>query len=220
MLSQLNRLRSRTGCLTPGLLSVTGEWRPLPSQSMITVVTGLPRSGTSLAMQLLEAAGIPPFSDGRRLPDASNPQGYYEAEIVQSLPRESSWLAQAEGRAVKVIHLLLPHLPDNRSYRVLVMERELDAVLRSQQRMLGRLGRSGAQLPEERLKAVYGAQLQAMERWLEPLPPQAVLRLRFEACLAHPQVAAGQLLGWLGLAGHTPMQQRLAGVVQPGSAGR
>lgn len=182
---------------------------------MITVVTGLPRSGTSLAMQLLEAAGIPPFTDGRRGADASNPQGYYEAEIAQSLPRDSSWLAQTEGKAVKVIHLLLPHLPAGHRYRVLAMQRELGAVLRSQQRMLEWLGRQGAQLPEERLKAVYGAQLQAMERWLEALPPQALLRLDFEACLADPLPPAQQLLHWLELPSRPHDQRRLAAVVRP-----
>jgi len=64
---------------------------------MITVVSGLPRSGTSLAMQLLEAAGIPPFTDGQRQADASNPQGYYEAEVVKTLPLNSAWLGEAEG---------------------------------------------------------------------------------------------------------------------------
>jgi hypothetical protein len=144
--------------------------------AMITVVTGLPRSGTSPAMQLLAAAGIPPFTDGQRLADTSNPQGYYEAEIVKTLPQDSAWLAQAEGQAVKVIHLLLPHLPDNREYRVLVMGRELGAVLRSQRLMLERLGQVGAALPEARLRQVYGAQLAQMEAWLAARPRLPVLR--------------------------------------------
>ena len=182
--------------------------------AMITVVTGLPRSGTSLAMQLLEAAGIPPFTDGQRLADASNPQGYYEAQIVKTLPQDSAWLAQAEGRAVKVIHLLLPHLPDNRAYRVLVMGRELGAVLRSQRLMLERLGHAGAVLPEVRLRDVMQAQLAQMEAWLAARPGLPVLRLGFEACLADPLNSAGQLLRWLELA-HQPLdQQQLAGVLK------
>ena len=182
--------------------------------AMITVVTGLPRSGTSLAMQLLEAAGIPPFTDGQRLADASNPQGYYEAEIVKTLPQDSAWLAQAEGRAVKVIHLLLPHLPDNREYRVLVMGRELGAVLRSQRLMLERLGQAGAALPEARLRQVYEAQLAQMEAWLTARPCLPVLRLGFEACLANPLNSAGELLRWLELAHQPPDQQQLAGVLK------
>ncbi len=182
--------------------------------AMITVVTGLPRSGTSLAMQLLEAAGIPPFTDGQRLADASNPQGYYEAEIVKTLPQDSAWLAQAEGQAVKVIHLLLPHLPDNREYRVLVMGRELGAVLRSQRLMLERLGQAGAALPEARLRQVYGAQLAQMEAWLAARPCLPVLRLGFEACLANPLNSAGELLRWLELAHQPPDQQQLAGVLK------
>ena len=178
--------------------------------AMITVVTGLPRSGTSLAMQLLEAAGFLPFTDGQRLADASNPQGYYEAEIVKTLPQDSAWLEEAEGRAVKVIHLLLPQLPDNREYRVLVMERELGAVLRSQQLMLERLGRAGAALPEARLRQVYGAQLAQMEAWLAARPLVPLLRLGFEACLADPLNSAGKLLRWLELP-HQPLdRQRLA----------
>lgn len=181
---------------------------------LITVVTGLPRSGTSLAMQLLEAAGLPPFTDGRRVADASNPQGYYEAEIVQTLPRDSSWLGQVEGYAIKVIHLLLPHLPVERIQRVLVMERDLAAVLRSQGVMLERLGRRGAQLPDDRLKAVYSAQVQAMERWLESMPPEAVLRLRYEDCLADPATSALGLLRWLGRPTDPALRQRLEQVVQ------
>ena len=177
---------------------------------MITIVTGLPRSGTSLAMQLLEAAGILPFTDGCRSADASNPQGYYEAEIVKTLPQDSSWLEEAEGRAVKVIHLLLPNLPLGRNYRVLVMERDLGAVLRSQQLMLERLGRAGAALPEERLRQVYGAQLAQMEAWLAAWPELPLLRLGFEVCLADPLNSAGQLLRWLELPHEPPDQQRLA----------
>lgn len=145
-------------------MAAVAAWGLAEASGLITVVSGLPRSGTSLAMQWLEAAGLPPFTDHRRAADASNPQGYYEAEIVQSLPQRSDWLPQAEGHAIKVIHLLLPCLPRDRPYRVLLMELELQAVLRSQQRMLERLGRRGAALPEPRLKAVYEAQWQAMER--------------------------------------------------------
>jgi LPS sulfotransferase NodH len=176
--------------------------------AMITVVTGLPRSGTSLAMQLLEGAGILPFTDGQRLADASNPQGYYEAEIVKTLPQDSTWLAQAEGRAVKVIHLLLPHLPDNRYYRVLVMGREIDAVLRE------RLGQAGAALPEARLQGVMQAQLAQMEAWLAARPRLPVLRLGFETCLADPLNSSGQLLRWLELAHQLTDQQQLARVLK------
>lgn len=180
----------------------------------ITVVTGLPRSGTSLAMQWLEAAGIPPYTDGRRVADASNPQGYYEADIVQTLPASSDWLGQAEGHALKVIHLLLPHLPLDRPYRVLVMTRDLTAVLRSQRLMLQRLGRSGAELSEESLKGVYGVQLEAMEGWLGHLPPERVMRQSFEAALADPQEAADQLLAWLALPADPALRRRVAQVVR------
>jgi hypothetical protein len=158
--------------------------------------------------------GYFPFTDGQRLADASNPQGYYEAEIVKTLPQDSTWLAQAEGRAVKVIHLLLPHLPDNRSYRVLVMGREIDAVLRSQRLMLERLGQAGAALPEARLQGVMQAQLAQMEAWLAARPRLPVLRLGFETCLADPLNSSGQLLRWLELAHQLTDQQQLARVLK------
>ena len=167
-----------------------------------------------MGMQLLEGAGILPFTDGCRSADASNPQGYYEAEIVKTLPLDSAWLEEAEGRAVKVIHLLLPHLPDNREYRVLVMGRELGAVLRSQRLMLERLGRAGAALPEARLRDVMQAQLAQMEAWLAARPRLPVLRLGFEACLADPLNSSGQLLRWLELAHQLADQQQLARVLQ------
>ena len=185
------------------------------TERLITVVTGLPRSGTSLAMQWLEAAGIPPFTDGRRLADVSNPWGYYEADIVQTLPVSTDWLERAEGCALKVIHHLLPHLPGDRPCRVLVMERDLSAVLRSQRLMLERLGRPGANLPEEAMKRAYGAQLAAMEAWLERLPPERVHRQRFEAALEDPLEAAEGLLGWLGLSGEESLRRGVAAVVRP-----
>lgn len=184
--------------------------------AMITVVSGLPRSGTSLAMQLLNAAGIPLFSDGLRRADAANQQGNYEAEIVKQLPADASWLPQAQGRAVKVVHQLLPALPAGYDYRVLVMERPLEAVLASQQRLLARLGRSGAALSNERLKAVLQAQLLPMERWLTVLPPQRVLRLDYGSVLREPARAAGQILAWLGEdAPAAERVARVAAVVEP-----
>ena len=108
----------------------------------MTVVTGLPRSGTSMLMQMLAAGGIPPLSDGERLPDDDNPRGYFELESVKRLQKDSSWLSDAQGKAVKIIAQLLPNLPQL-NYRLIFMDRDLDEVIESQRRMLLRNGRQG-----------------------------------------------------------------------------
>ena len=106
---------------------------------MIVVVSGLPRSGTSLMMQMLEAGGLPILMDDRRPADADNPRGYYEFQPVKTLDKDNSWMAQAEGKAVKVVSLLLYHLPPGHDYKVLFMERTIAEVLASQTAMLKRL---------------------------------------------------------------------------------
>ncbi len=104
--------------------------------STITIVSGLPRSGTSLMMQLLAAGGLEPLTDEARTPDVSNPRGYFEYEPVKSLARDQSWLPQAQGKVVKIIVQLLPFLPPELPVRIILMQRDLDEVLASQATML------------------------------------------------------------------------------------
>ncbi|MFC2085810.1 hypothetical protein ACFLRO_01215, partial [Bacteroidota bacterium] len=107
----------------------------------ITVVSGLPRSGTSMMMQMLDKGGLEPFVDDKREADENNPRGYYEHEAVKSLARNKQWLPQAEGKVVKVIANLLTHLPANFHYRVIFMERDITEIVTSQKRMLKRMGK-------------------------------------------------------------------------------
>lgn len=106
----------------------------------IVVVSGPPRSGTSLMMNMLGAAGVPLLVDGVRAPDVDNPRGYFEHERVKALAQDNGWIGAAEGRAVKIVYPLLRHLPAGHVYRVLWMERSLDEVIRSQNSMLRRKG--------------------------------------------------------------------------------
>jgi hypothetical protein len=137
-----------------------------PDNKFITVVSGLPRSGTSLMMQMLNAGGMPVLSDHVRSADDDNPQGYFEFEAVKQLKTDRSWLDQAQGKAVKIIHMLLMDLPTDRSYRLVMMNRDLDEVMRSQAKMLERSGKSGAGLPAERLKQMFKNQLATVREWL------------------------------------------------------
>ena len=137
-----------------------------PFDDFITVVSGLPRSGTSLMMQMLDAGGMPVLTDELRRADDDNPRGYFEFEPVKQLKADRTWLDQASGKAVKIIHLLLMDLPTDRPYRVIMMHRDLDEVVKSQTRMLQRSGKRGAGLPPERLKQVFQNQLTSVRDWL------------------------------------------------------
>lgn len=105
---------------------------------MITIVSGLPRSGTSLMMQMLAAGGMPILTDQRRFPDEDNPRGYFEWEEVKRLPENPALIAQGEGMAVKVVSHLLTFLPVSHEYKILFMERPLPEILASQDIMLAR----------------------------------------------------------------------------------
>src|SRR5207249_3200324 len=107
---------------------------------MITIVSGLPRSGTSLMMQMLAAGGIPVLSDGERRADTDNPRGYLEWERIKQLPKDPGCIAEAEGKVVKVISQLLFSLPAGHEYRIIFMQRPLPEVLKSQEEMLHRRG--------------------------------------------------------------------------------
>ena len=136
-------------------------------QKSIVVVSGLPRSGTSLMMQILEAAGIPILTDPTREPDPSNPNGYYELDAVKGTARDAAWLATAPGHAVKVIHALLPHLPNPYRYKVLLMQRDVKEVVTSQNQMLEALGDDQPPLPDGRLEAIFEQQMNETRQRLD-----------------------------------------------------
>ncbi len=149
------------------------------------VVSGLPRSGTSAAMQCLAAGGVEPVTDGLRPPDADNPRGYLELEAVKRLKSDKAWLDGAAGKAVKVIHLLVPELPDDRPYRVVFLRRDLGEVVRSQAAMLERGGKKPS-LPAERLIAMYETQLRQVEAWLAARPNFARLDVEHVRLVREP----------------------------------
>ena len=159
----------------------------------ITIVSGLPRSGTSLMMQMLERGGLPLLTDDHRAPDESNPRGYFEFEPVKHLRTDRSWLARAEGRAVKIIHLLLRELPTDGtfSYRVILLKRPIQEILASQQTMLERQGKTSASA--ETLTRVYTSQMAEVEAWLSAQPSFSVLPVAHGHLLADPLRAAAEI---------------------------
>ncbi|MFQ5461506.1 MAG: sulfotransferase domain-containing protein [Phycisphaerae bacterium] len=134
---------------------------------LITIVSGLPRSGTSMMMSMIAAGGIPPLVDGKRTADKDNPKGYYEFEPVKHTAKDASWVDQAGGKVVKVIHTLLLSLPLDRRYRVVFMLRDLSEVVRSQDEMLRRSGKPSSPHANEQIKAFYAAQLDQVKQFLK-----------------------------------------------------
>ena len=131
----------------------------------VVIVSGLPRSGTSMMMQMLDKGGLDIFTDGLRTPDENNPKGYYEHELVKSLARNKAWVKEAKGKAVKVISHLLFELPANYHYRIIFMERDLDEVLKSQHHMLVRDGKAKDDTINIRLVNAFQQNLQKVKDW-------------------------------------------------------
>lgn len=182
------------------------------SDAVVTLVSGVPRSGTSLMMQMLEAAGIEPLVDDSREPDESNPRGYYELDAVKRTRTDSSWVEGATGRAVKVIHALLADLPRDRRYRVIFMSRHLDEVLASQKKMLERLGRPASSVPRDRLAVVFQGQVDQTLRLIEDETCFEWLRVEHSDLLRDPQTEASRVEAFLGLRG---VATRMAAEVDP-----
>lgn len=166
----------------------------------ITVASGLPRSGTSLMMQMLHAGGLPVLTDGLRTADANNPHGYFEYDPVKRLRSDNTWLHQARGHALKIIHLLLRdlRLDGSLQYRIIFMQRPIDEVLASQRAMLQRGGLAGAD--PQLLKKAFEGQLAQLDTWLAAQANLAVMRIEYHQVLRDPPAVAEALNAFLGLA--------------------
>lgn len=157
---------------------------------MITIVSGLPRSGTSLMMQMLAAGGMPVLTDGKRQADTDNPRGYYEWERIKQLPKEPICIDDAEGKAVKVVSQLLFALPAGHDYQILFMERPLTEVVASQAEMIRRRGTSGAALSEAALITGLQAHLNLVDAWLQHQPEFLLCRVEYHQVLRDPRLAS------------------------------
>ena len=149
----------------------------------ITVVSGLPRSGTSLMMQMLAAGGIPPLTDNLRAADESNPHGYFEFDPVKRLRSDRSWLDQARGRAVKIIHVLVRELPADGqfNYRLLLMK--LPFALQHRALTGENLSNGSASADDATLAKIFQSQLEELERWLVAQPAFSFLAVDYHRVL-------------------------------------
>ena len=165
---------------------------------MITVVSGLPRSGTSLMMQMLVAGGLPALTDGLRAADENNPKGYFEWEPAKKLKQDPKAIAAGEGKVVKIISALLPQLPDGHEYRVLFMLRPLEEVVASQNKMLERLGRAVPNTPMNSVIAAFEKHLRDIENWLSTKPDLRVLWVQHAEVLKNAEAEAFRIAEFVG----------------------
>ena len=165
---------------------------------MITVVSGLPRSGTSLMMQMLVAGGMSPLTDGERAADSDNPRGYLEWERIKQLPNDPDCIAQAEGKVVKVISRLLLSLPPGHDYRVIFMQRPMPEVLASQDQMLRRRGVSNQGADPAAIAAAFEKHLREVYAWLEGKSYVESLRIQYHDVLTEPLEIGRSVSKFLG----------------------
>ena len=191
------------------------------NESFVTIVSGLPRSGTSMLMRMLGAGGIEPLSDDKREADDDNPHGYFEYEPIRKLADDASCIYRARGRSVKVISALLEHLPADLDYRVLFVLRDMTEVLASQRRMLGNRGKLAGNADDGRLAELFGRHLEQVKSSLNAAPGTGVLYLDYAATVRDPASAAQQINVFLGGAlNETAMAAAVSGELYRNRAGQ
>ena len=163
---------------------------------MITIVSGLPRSGTSLMMQILNDAGYDIFSDGVRLPDENNLKGYFEYERVKALAKDNSWMSEAEGKTIKIIAQLLQYVPDLYQYRIIYMERNMDEIINSQNKMLSRLNIIKPFNTNDVLKNVYSRQTENILKVMAAKPNVQLLKVSYNGLIEKEKFVIKSLINF------------------------
>jgi Sulfotransferase family len=166
---------------------------------MVTIVSGLPRSGTSLMMQMLVAGGMTPLSDGERTADTDNPRGYLEWERIKQLPSDPECISEAEGKVVKVISRLLLSLPGGHEYRIIFMHRPMHEVLASQDQMLRRRGNYKEGVDPAAVASAFEKHLKDVWHWIDQQPDTKSLRVAYHDLLSKPLEVTGLISEFLGI---------------------
>ena len=180
------------------------------AHDFVTLVSGLPRSGTSMMMRMLEAGGLPVLADHLRTADEDNPEGYYEFERVKKIEHDTAWLEDARGRVVKMISALLKHLPPGYTYKIVFMRRKLEEVLASQREMLVRRDKPADATGDPKMAEFFANHLRRVETWLAEQPNLDVLYVSYNELIQDPEPHCAQVAQFLGL----PLDsRRMASVV-------
>jgi hypothetical protein len=167
-------------------------------ESPVVIVSGLPRSGTSMMMRMLEKGGLPVLVDGIRTPNDDNPKGYYEFERVKKLPEgDVAWLSETHGKAVKIIAALLVQLPAMHTYKVLFMRRKMEEILASQRRMLERRGEDPDAADDRQMAGLFDAHVARIHTWMDQQPNVTYLDVNYNEVLADPRQWLTRINGFL-----------------------
>jgi hypothetical protein len=166
----------------------------------IVVVSGLPRSGTSMLMNMLEAGGMSIMSDAVREADIDNPKGYFEYERVKHLEKEEdkSYVRQGRGKVLKVISFLLKDLPDDNDYRVIFMRRDLNEVLASQNKMIDRLGTEDTVAQDEAMKEAYRNDIVRTRLMCRKKPNFELIEVHYKSTVEDPAGTAARVNAFVG----------------------
>jgi len=168
----------------------------------IIVVSGLPRSGTSMMMKILSEGGLPIVTDELRSADEDNPNGYFELEMVKQLSAgNDAWLSNAGGSVIKVISALLEYLPSQHSYKVIFMEREIQEILSSQRKMLERRNKT-SQTSDAEMEAQFLKHLSVIKPWLARQPNMEVIYVSYNALMSDPEPLCRRVVEFTGVALH------------------
>ncbi|MGB8212030.1 MAG: sulfotransferase [Anaerolineales bacterium] len=179
--------------------SVSKLFRKPEGTKVIIIVSGLPRSGTSMMMKMLESAGLEILTDNLRTADANNPKGYYEFERVKKLKAgDFDWLSTAQGKVVKVISALLEYLPNQYQYKIIFMRRNMDEILSSQRQMLVRDGKHDDEVPDGKLAELYENHLKKIGTWLEQQPNMSTLYISYNQIVRDPEPDLNRIIQFLG----------------------
>ena len=180
----------------------------------IVVVSGLPRSGTSMMMKMLEAGGIPPVTDELRTADDDNPKGYYEFERVKQMDKgDTAWVPEARGTAVKVISALPKSLPANEQYRLIFLRRNIPEILASPPKMLIHRGEDLDRQDDAQMKVLFEKHVRSVEEWLAGQRNVRTLYVHYSDMLGDPRPQIERVNAFLGGKLDTG---RMAEVVDPG----
>ena len=182
------------------MLSTIRRWLRGDRGEPIVVVSGLPRSGTSMMMRMLEAGGVPIMTDAERTADVDNPKGYFEYERIKDLEKETdkSYVREGRGKAVKVISFLIKDLPDDNDYRVIFMRRDLGEVLQSQAKMIDRLGTSDSGADDEMMKEAYRNDIVRTRLLCRKSPNFELIEIHYREAVEDPASAAAKVNAFLG----------------------
>jgi hypothetical protein len=185
-----------------------------PRRPEILVVSGLPRSGTSMLMQMLEAAGFPLRYDRLRTPDSHNPRGYYEFAPIKGIRNDATIVVGAEGRGIKVVAPLLPSMPPGFDYRVVFIERDMQEVLASQRVMLEGTGATTAKrgADDVALAKAFESSLRAAKAWIETSAGTRGCFVSYARTVEAPATTARTILKFLEA--HSRMPAALAAEIK------